>query len=133
MIDTNIWIDLLDDGPFYRPSLHSVIEAGEVEQVIMSAVVWAELSATLDTEADIERAYSIVSYRREDFSFSAANRAGQAHRAYRRRGGRRERTLPDFLIGAHAHTGGHRLLTRDPVRYRTYFPDLAIVTPEGTP
>ena len=32
-------------------------------------------------------------------------------------------------IGAHAAVAGHTLLTRDPQRYRSYFPKLRIVAP----
>lgn len=36
---------------------------------------------------------------------------------------------PDFYIGAHAAIAGHTLLTRDPKRYRAYFPKLRIIAP----
>ncbi|TIX32501.1 MAG: DNA-binding protein, partial [Mesorhizobium sp.] len=39
----------------------------------------------------------------------------------------------DFFIGAHAVVAGHRLLTRDAARYRSYFPDLDILSPETYP
>jgi predicted nucleic acid-binding protein len=41
----------------------------------------------------------------------------------------RSALLPDFYIGAHAMAEGHTLLTRDPVRYRTYFPKLRLIAP----
>ncbi|MER0238286.1 type II toxin-antitoxin system VapC family toxin [Fulvimarina sp. MAC8] len=132
LIDTNIWIDLTEPSPRFEGSANSVAMALDQGPAILSAVVWAELSAGLGPEIDIEAIYSVFPYRREAFPFAAAYPAGQAHRLYRQRGGRRERTMPDFLIGAHALVGGHRLLTRDPARYRSYFPDLDIVTPEGT-
>jgi hypothetical protein len=37
--------------------------------------------------------------------------------------------LPDFLIGAHAQAEGLKLVTRDPDRVRTYFPNVALVVP----
>jgi hypothetical protein len=56
--------------------------------------------------------------------------AGKAFLAYRRRGGARTSPLPDFFIGAHAAIAGHRLLTRDAGRYRTYFPKLQLLAPD---
>ena len=68
-------------------------------------------------------------YRREHLPDEAAFLAGKAFLRYRRNGGQRTSTLPDFFIGAHALVAGHRLLTRDPTRYRTYFPRLDLIAP----
>jgi predicted nucleic acid-binding protein len=38
-------------------------------------------------------------------------------------------TLPDFFIGAHAVDSQLALLTRDPKRIRTYFPDVVLIAP----
>ncbi len=56
-------------------------------------------------------------------------RAGKAFREYRRRGGTKTGVPPDFFIGAHAEVAGLRLLTRDAGRYRSYFPDVALIAP----
>jgi len=69
----------------------------------------------------------------EEIPQMAAYRAGRAHYAYRRSGGPRQRTLPDFLVGAHAAEGGYRILTRDALRYRTYFPEISIIAPDTHP
>ena len=55
--------------------------------------------------------------------------AGQAYRRYRRNGGERRRMLADFLIGAQAQVTERDLLTRDPQPYRTYLPDVRLITP----
>jgi predicted nucleic acid-binding protein len=66
---------------------------------------------------------------REDIPYEAAFLVGKAFRSYRRRGGARVSLLPDFLIGAHAAIAGHEILTRDPGRYRTYFPTVSLIAP----
>ena len=55
--------------------------------------------------------------------------AGRAHARYRARGGKRDRVLPDFLIGAQAEVAGQAILTRDVRRYSTYFSDVRLITP----
>ena len=37
--------------------------------------------------------------------------------------------LPDFFIGAHASLLGLPLATADVCRYRTYFPEIQLITP----
>jgi predicted nucleic acid-binding protein len=68
-------------------------------------------------------------FRRERIPWEAAFLAGKCYLAYRRRGGARRSPLPDFFIGAHAAVSQHSLLTRDPARYRTDFPQLTLIHP----
>ncbi|HET7411047.1 MAG TPA: type II toxin-antitoxin system VapC family toxin [Pararhizobium sp.] len=132
LVDTNVLIDVL--GPASLDTRHwSLLALKQVladGRIVFSAIVWAELSKPSLGEDALSRAFAWLRPCREDLPFDAAYPAGAAHDLYRRRGGRRERTLPDFLIGAHALVGGHRLLTRDPTRYRSYFPRLNILSPE---
>jgi predicted nucleic acid-binding protein len=53
----------------------------------------------------------------------------KAYLRYRKAGGTRTSALPDFYIGAHAAISGHRLLSRDAGRYRTYFPKIELISP----
>lgn len=135
LIDTNVLIDVLGsvDFPQREWSLSALRNAFEAGPIILSAVVWAELTRPGVSERRLWRALSWIRPRREDFPFNAAPQAGEAHYLYRQRGGARERTLPDFLIGAHALVAGHALLTRDGARYASYFPRLRIICPETHP
>lgn len=65
-------------------------------------------------------------------SLLAWNRAGLAHSAYSKRrqasgGGKPRRILTDFLIGAHASTFGHALLTLNTDDYID-FPEMPLLT-----
>ena len=131
LIDTNIFIDVFGpETPFKAWSSRTILSLRSEAQFVMTPVVWSELAGLLPSEDELALALSRLNLQREALPFSAAYRAGLAHQRYRRAGGLRERTWPDFLIGAHAEARGHRLLTRDAARYRSYFPSLDIISPE---
>ncbi len=136
LVDSNILIDILnprslpEHQDWSATYLHDAALRGPL---YMSAVAWAEISQPYQDEQMLVTILRPFGFVYEPLPFEAAYPAGQAQTLYRRRGGRRDRTLPDFLIGAHAQTAGHRLLTRDASRYRAYFPDLTIICPETHP
>ncbi|MGF0539361.1 type II toxin-antitoxin system VapC family toxin [Agrobacterium sp. ES01] len=134
VVDTNILIDVLGPAsPFRNWSLAALKRCRDEGDLILNPIIWSEISASPLSENDINRAIGWLSFKREQVSYEAAYRAGKAHFDYCRTGGLKERTLPDFLIGAHANINAHRLLTRDAARYRSYFPSLVMITPETHP
>ncbi|OWK24932.1 type II toxin-antitoxin system VapC family toxin [Rhizobium sp. 007] len=134
LVDTNILIDILGPDTAERQwSLKSLKQCVIDGDLVTNVVIWSELAASPLSEEQLTSALSWLDVKREAVPFEAAFRAGKAHRLYRRAGGQRERILPDFLVGAHADWRRHRLLTRDAVRYRSYFPSLDLITPETHP
>ena len=73
---------------------------------------------------------SMEDFRRLALPWEAAFLAAKVYLAYRRSGGTRTSALPDFFIGAHAAVESLPILTRDPRRYRTYFPTLTVHAPD---
>lgn len=134
LVDSNVILDLLGPDPEWENwsvrQLSAITSAGEA---IINPVVYAEVSIRYVDEREFDQDILGRRFIREPLPWSAAFRAGKAHLDYRRRGGPQHRTLPDFLIGAHAEVRGLRLLTRDPRRYRTYFPDVDVIAPDTHP
>ena len=60
-----------------------------------------------------------------------AREAARAQAAYRRRGGRREVLIPDFVIGANASYYAGRLLTTNPRDFFKAFATLEVLTPQA--
>ncbi|BAM04527.1 hypothetical protein [Phycisphaera mikurensis] len=94
-------------------------------------MIYAELAPGSSDPAALDDFLLPLAIRREPLPYAAAFPASRAFLAYRRGGGRRATCLPDFFIGAHAEAAGHALLTRDAKRFRTYFPEVRLITPEG--
>ena len=134
VIDTNVLIDVLGpDSPTRNWSLRAMKHCFEEGALVVNPVIWSELAASPLSEQQLSLSLDWLDLKREPLSYDVAFRAGKAHLLYRRSGGQRERTLPDFFIGAHATVRSHRLLTRDATRYRSYFPELDIISPETHP
>ena len=107
--------------------LASLAESGTL---VINPIIYAEVSIGFERIEELEDVLPADSFRRDPLPWEAAFLAGKCFLRYRRRGGMRRSPLPDFYIGAHAAVAGLPLLTRDPRRYRTYFPQLRLLAPE---
>ena len=134
LVDTNILIDLLDRGsPWSTWSATRIADAAARGSLVINPIIFAEIAGSFEDGSKLDESLPPHFFKREDLPWPAARRAGHAFTAYRKRGGARDRVLPDFLIGAHAAEAGYELLTRDPARYRSYFPALVLIAPDSHP
>ncbi|HZA49751.1 MAG TPA: type II toxin-antitoxin system VapC family toxin [Myxococcaceae bacterium] len=130
LVDSNVILDIATNDPAWGEwSAEALARAADESVLVINPIVFAEVSIGFDRVEELEAALPPEFYRREALPYEAAFLAGRSFLAYRRRGGRRGTPLPDFYIGAHAAVAGHRLLTRDARRYRTYFPRLVLISP----
>jgi predicted nucleic acid-binding protein len=131
LVDANVLLDVLTEDPVWLSwSLEALAEAAETGPLLINPIIYAEVSVRFSTIEDLEEALPPQDYRRVPVPWAAAFLAGKAFLDYRRHGGARSSTLPDFFIGAHAAVDQLALLTRDDARYRTYFPTVQIVAPD---
>ncbi len=130
LVDTSVLLDLLtEDHRWAAWSTAALYDAAAEGPLLINPIVFAETSANYATVEELDELLPESVYAREQIPWPAAFLAGKAHAQYRRRGGSRASTLPDFFIGAHAAVAGHRLLTRDAARLRSAFPTLEILAP----
>lgn len=134
LVDTNVLIDLtVTDPPWTDWSASTVLTAARRDDLIINQVIYSEFATRYSNKAEMDDVLDEAVFRREDIPWEAAFMAGRAFMLYRERGGARSRTLPDFIIGAHAAVMGHSIITRDPAGYRCYFAGVTLITPETHP
>ena len=132
LVDTNVLLDLVTGDPVWATWSMAQLEAAALQGLLaVNDVVYAELSVRYRDIADLDAMISLAELAHLPMPKEALFLAGKAFHAYRKAGGSRMGVLPDFFIGAHAAVAGLILITRDAGRYRTYFPSLALLTPNG--
>jgi predicted nucleic acid-binding protein len=130
LVDTNVLFDFLsEDAEWSDWAAAMLAGAANAGDVAINPIIYAEVSVRYDRIEDVELALPRDYFIRADLPWEAGFLAAKCFERYRRGGGARRSPLPDFFIGAHAAVAGMTLLTRDPGRYRTYFPRLPLVTP----
>jgi predicted nucleic acid-binding protein len=133
-IDTNVIIALWHDDPALSQAAETALDAAfNRGGLIVAAPVFAELIAAPGRSESfvssfLEENGIAVDWNLNEPIWRSAGRAFQAY-AERRRKQRdhgTRRLLADFLIGAHAHIRGYRLLSLGERLYRAAFPTLKI-------
>jgi len=136
-IDSSVLIDLLGDDAMADAAEACLRHALAAGPVVLCDVVVTEITAGLGHGAEImdvveEMGMSYVPVERR-----SAIRAGEMQRRYKQRLrtlGKAvpvERTVPDFIVGAHALLQCSALITRDASFFRDYFKGLKVIVPKS--
>lgn len=130
VVDTNVLIDLFGaDSIHVVPSKEAIRSCIFQGSLVACEVVWAEVSAVFPSESLAQEALQSLGVRFSPLGLEASLFAGRLCKAYRQKGGRRDRMRADFLIGDHALHHADVLLTRDRGFYRSGMPKLKIIDP----
>lgn len=130
LLDSSVLIDLIEQSPqWFAWSAEQLHTIQQREPLGINAIVAAEIARTFASLDDLSTFLKRTGIAYLHLPPAAAYAASGAHRAYRKAGGTRVATLPDFFIGAHAQAEGFTLMTRDARRMQTYFPDVPVISP----
>jgi hypothetical protein len=130
LVDSNVLLDIAaDDQSWSEWSQNALAECGQLTNIIINQIVYAEVSVKFSTIAEVDTVLPAALYVREELPWEAGFLAGKCYAYYRRKGGIKTSPMPDFYIGAHAAIRNLALLTRDAARYQSYFPKLEILAP----
>lgn len=129
-VDTNILLDVFLPDPTYgKTSVEALETAFNDGSLIINEIVYAELAPQFENRQSLDQVLGNLGIRMLVIDTEIAFSAGTAWKKYRESGGKRNRILADFLIGAHASAHADRLLTRDRGFYTNHFKDLEVFKP----
>ena len=124
LVDTAVLLDLAtQDRDWFVWSARQVAWFGTHDSLAINTIIYGELAVKCDRRGELDS--RLAGWRIEPVDTDIVWRAAKAHAAYRAHGGKRERILGDFWVGAHAEVKGLQLLTRNPADFAGFhLPDL---------
>jgi predicted nucleic acid-binding protein len=128
LVDTNVISDVIHGDPQWEPWALEQL-AQHFGELVINPIVFGELCCRATSTAELEQTLAPFELIYYELPKEALFQASQAFLAYRKRGGAKTSPTPDFFIGAHAAVLEIPILTRDISRYRTYFPEVTLITP----
>lgn len=129
-VDSCVLIDIFNDDAQWKSWSISQVSQALPRGLCINAIVYAEVSGSFATQKDVSAAIKRGRLDIKDLPMEAAYLAAEAFKCYRQNKGQFKTALPDFFIGAHAQILSCPILTRDPRRFATYFPDVQLITPD---
>jgi len=131
IVDTNVLIDVFENDPDWSDwSVGRLREHSVVSTLIINPIIYAELSMAFSKIETLDAQIAALGLQIREIPRPALFLAAKAFAKYPKQGGSKTNVLADFFIGAHAAVIEAPVLTRDPARYRSYFPTLRLVTPD---
>ena len=128
-VDTNILLDVfLPDERFAADSAELLKLAYDEGALIICDIVYAELVPQFEDRQRLDNTLATINVSLSSVDADVAFLAGEKWGLYRKSRGKRQRIITDFLIGAHATIKAERFLTRDRGFYKSYFPELEILS-----
>ena len=128
-VDSSVLIEILIAAPHAEAAESALRGALALGPVQVCDLVVAEVCSALRDGDLVMQALDDMGIRYSEVGDKAAIYAGEMQRRYRARGGTRARTVPDFIVGAHALLQCNALLTRDAGFFRDYFDGLELIVP----
>ena len=131
LVDSNIILDVfLDDPNWAEWSESKLVKYSSITKLFINPVVYSEVSIGFNRIEELESALSRAGFQMLEIPKEALFLAGKAFLTYRKNKGKKRSPLPDFYIGAQAAILKMDLITRDPSRYRAYFPTVQLISPK---
>jgi predicted nucleic acid-binding protein len=136
-IDTSVLVDYIGDGPAAEAAEDALRAALSAGPVVACEVVLSEVVAGLGHSDIVVETLDAIGIGFSPLERRAAVRAGEMQRRYKERLRQAavaepvKRSIPDFLIGAHALLQCQALITRDAGFFRDYFKGLKVIVPQA--
>ncbi|MBC8442530.1 MAG: PIN domain-containing protein [Deltaproteobacteria bacterium] len=129
-VDSCVLLDLFTDDPNWADWSENMLDKySQTNTLYINSIVYTEVSMGFSKIEEVEMAISQLGIKVLEIPREALFLTGKVFLKYRKNKGTKKSPLPDFFIGAHAIVSKFDLITRDSMKYKTYFPQLKLIHP----
>jgi len=129
-VDSCVLLDLFTDDANWVDWSENVLEKySQTNTLYVNSIVYTEVSIGFNRIEEVEKAISELDIKVLEMPREALFLTGKIFLKYRKNKGTKVLPLPDFFIGAHATVSKFDLITRNPSKFKTYFPQVKLITP----
>lgn len=130
LVDSCVLLDLFTDDPNWAEWSESILERRSLTNTLyINSIAYTEISMGFEKIEELENAIEVLHLKVLEMPREALFLTGKVFLQYRKNKGTKTSPLPDFCIGAHASVSQFDLITRDVSKYKTYFPQVALIHP----
>ncbi len=130
LVDSCVLLDLFtDDANWAAWSEKILLQYSKTNTLYINSIIYTEVSIGFNNIEELDLVIKEVSVKVLEIPKKALFLAGKTFLKYKKNKGEKSSTLPDFFIGAHATVSSFKLITRDIAKYKTYYPNLQLITP----
>ena len=130
LIDSCVLLDLFTNDPNWANWSEEVLEKySQTNTLYINSIVYTEVSIGFNKIEEVDAAISDFGVKVLEMPREVLFLTGKTFLDYRRNSGTKVSPLPDFFIGAHAAVSNFDLITRDAGKFKTYFPNVNLISP----
>ncbi len=129
-VDACVLLDIFnDDERFSDWSLQILNDTQKSHDLVINAIIFSEVSLNFDSCEALTQVLTHLNIEILDIPLPAAFQVSRVFKRYKQNKGDKKSPMPDFYIGAHASHLQVPIITRDTARFKTYYPEVALITP----
>lgn len=130
LVDSCVLLDLFTNDVHWADWSENTLERySQTNTLYINSIIYTEISIGFSEIEEVEIAVSKLELKVLEMPREALFLAGKVFLQYRKNKGTKKSPLPDFYIGSHASVSEFNLITRDPGKYKTYFPQIKLIQP----
>ena len=129
-VDSCVLLDIFNDDVNWSDwSSKILFKFSKEYNLVINIVVFTEIALNFNSSEELENQLALLGIKLLDIPTATAFNVSRTFKKYRKNKGDKKLPMPDFYIGEHANYLDVPLITRDTARYKTYQPQLKLISP----